>query len=209
MIKKITINKDILIAILSFVFVFIISFIFSIVMDLGEAESKHDPGSLLMYGRRILMIILAIAIPWILKKRTISELGWDMTVKWFLIALAVGIFMGFFNRGGFNPMSGIAIIIALFHTFSVEIFFRGYLFKTFEEGMESKWIPLVLSSFLYGLSYLTSWPIWHKPILFNIIFVGMFTLVAMPFGYGYKKSGFFWVPWLMHFFGVLKYRMLF
>jgi hypothetical protein len=37
----------------------------------------------------------------------------------------------------------------------------------------------------------------------------MFTGLGIVFSFSYKKSGSFLVPWLMHFFGVLSYRMLF
>jgi hypothetical protein len=202
-------KKDVLIALSTYIFLFIVTFILSIGFGLGEAESTHDPNSLLLYGRRILMIIFAIAVPWFTRKHPPSALGWKLSVKWIFISLAVGLFMGSTNPGGFNPKDPLAILLALFHTFSTELYFRGYLFTTFERSMKGWWVPLLLSSFLYGLFYLTVWPIWARPPLAKMIFVVGFTLVAMPFGYGYKKSGSFFVPWMMHFFGVLKYTMLF
>ncbi len=173
------------------------------------------------------MIIFAIAIPWFTRKKPFSALGWKLSVKWIFISLGVGVLMGYRNPGGFNPKDPLAILLALFHTFSMELYFRGYLLTTFERSMKGWWVPFLLSSFLYGLLYLTSWPIWAgpplakmllyltswpiwaRPPLAKMIFVVGFTLVAMPFGYGYKKSGSFFVPWMMHFFGVLKYTMLF
>ena len=202
-------KKDILLALSAYLFLFIASFILSISLGLGKAESIHDPSSLLLYGRRGLMVIFAIAIPWFTRKQTPSALGWELPVKWIFISLAVGLFMGFTNPGGFNPQDPIAVSLALFHTFATELFFRGYLFKTLDQSIKGLWIPLLLSSFFYGLFYLTSWPIWAKPLIGKMAFVVLFTLVGMPFAYGYKKSGSFFIPWMMHFFGVLKYKTLF
>ncbi|MDX1777611.1 MAG: CPBP family intramembrane glutamic endopeptidase [Thermodesulfobacteriota bacterium] len=202
-------NKDIFIALLTFALLLILAFTFSIGLELGEAESLHAPSSLLLYCRRILMVIAALAIPWFTLRQTPAALGWDFSIKWLGISLAVGLFMGFSNPGGFNPKDPIAILLALFHTFATELFFRGYLFKTFERTLKGVWIPILLSSFCYGLSYLTTWPIWNSAPIAKLAFVMLFTCVGIPFAYGYKKSGSFFVPWLMHFFGVLKYGMLF
>ena len=120
-------KKDVLIALSTYIFLFIVTFILSIGFGLGEAESTHDPNSLLLYGRRILMIIFAIAIPWFTRKHPPSALGWKLSVKWIFISLAVGLFMGSTNPGGFNPKDPLAILLALFHTFSTELYFRGYL----------------------------------------------------------------------------------
>ena len=125
-------KKDVLIALSTYIFLFILTFILSIGFGLGEAESTHDPNSLLLYGRRILMIIFAIAIPWFTRKHPPSALGWKLSVKWIFISLGVGLFMGSTNPGGFNPKDPLAILLALFHTFSTELYFRGYLFTTFE-----------------------------------------------------------------------------
>jgi len=202
-------KKDVLLALSAYLLLFIVSFILGISLGLGELESIHDPSSLLFYGRRGLMVIFAIAIPWFTRKQPLSALGWKLPVKWIFISLAVGFFMGFTNPGGFNPKDPRAILLALFHTFAMELFFRGYLFTTFERSMKGLWIPLLLSSFCYGLLYLTSWPIWARPSVVKMAFVALFILVAVPFAYGYKKSGSFIVPWMMHFLGVFKYKMLF
>jgi hypothetical protein len=202
-------NRDIFIALLTFALLLILAFTFSIGLELGEAESLHSPSSLLLYCRRILMVIAALAIPWFTIRQTPAALGWTLSIKWIGISLAVGLFMGFSNPGGFNPKDPIAILLALFHTFATELFFRGYLFKTFERTLKGVWIPILLSSFCYGLSYLTTWPIWNSAPIAKLAFVMLFTCVGIPFAYGYKKSGSFFVPWLMHFFGVLKYGMLF
>ncbi len=202
-------NRDTFIALSAFVLLFILAFTFSIGLELGEAESLHAPSSLLLYCRRILMVIAALAIPWLTIRQTPAALGWHLSLKWIGISVAVGLFMGFSNPGGFNPKDPVAILLALFHTFATELFFRGYLFKTFERTLKGVWIPILLSSFCYGLSYLTTWPIWNSSPIAKLAFVILFSCVGIPFAYGYKKSGSFFVPWLMHFFGVLKYGMLF
>jgi hypothetical protein len=127
-------DKDTLIALLAYVLLFILAFILSIGLGLGEAESMHDPSSPLLYLRRVLMVIAAIALPWVTRRQSPSALGWTLSVKWIGIALAVGLVMGFSNPGGFNPKDPLAILLALFHTFATELFFRGYLFKTFEHS---------------------------------------------------------------------------
>jgi len=202
-------KKDILLALVVYILLCIISFILSISLGLGKAESIHDPSSLLLYGRRGLMVIFAIAIPWFTRKQTLSALGWKLTLKWILISIGVGLCIGFGNPGGFNPKEPIAIFLALFHTFATELFFRGYLFKTLANSIKGLWIPLFLSSLLYGLFYLTVWTIWNQPGVGKMAFVILFTSLGILFAYSYKRSGSLLVPWMMHFFGVLKYRLLF
>ena len=202
-------KKDVLIALSVCLLLFILTFTLSINLSLGDAESAHAPSSPLLYARRVLMVILALAIPWFTRRQPPSALGWTLPVKWVLISLGVGLFMGSTNPGGFNPTDPIAILLALFHTFATELFFRGYLFKTFDRVMKGLWGPLLLSSFLYGLFYLTTGAIWARPPLAKMLFVVLFTLVGMPFAYSYKKSGSFLIPWMMHFFGVLQYKMFF
>ena len=204
-----TMDRDLFIALTVYVIIFILAFILSIGYGLGEAESLHDPSSPLLYLRRVIMIIAAVALPWFTRRQPFSALGWTVSLKWIGISLAVGLIMGFSNPGGFNPSDPLAILLALFHTFASELFFRGYLLKTFERAWGGMWIPILLSSFCYGLFYLTTWPIWSSPLPGKLAFVALFTLVAIPFAYGYRRSGSFIVPWMMHFFGVLKYGMLF
>lgn len=201
-------NRDTLFALAAYVFLFILSFFLSITMGLGESESMHDPSSSLLYIRRGLMAIAAVAIPWFTKRQPISAFGWKLSLKWMVISLGVGILMGFGNKGGFNPKEPIAILLALFHTFATELFFRGYIFKSFETWLKGLWPPILLSSLLYGLSYLTVYPIWHQSLIGKTAFVFLFTALGVLFAYGYKKSGSFFVPWMIHFFGVLQYRSL-
>ena len=160
---KDSMDKDTLIALTAYVLLLLLAFILSIGLGYGAAESMHDPSSPLLYLRRVLMVIAAIALPWITRGQSPSALGWTLSVKWIGISLAVGLFMGFSNPGGFNPKDPLAVLLALFHTFATELFFRGYLFKTFERSRGGMWIPVLLSSFCYGLFYLTTWPIWSSP----------------------------------------------
>jgi len=202
-------KKEISLALSAYLLLFITSFILSVTLGLGELESVHDPSSPLLYGRRCLMVLLAIAIPWFTRRQTLSALGWTLSIKWILITGVVGIAIGLRNKGGFNPQEPVAILLALFHTFATELFFRGYLFKTFTSVMAGRWLPLLLSSSLYGLSYLTVWTTWTFPVAGIIAFVLLFTFLGVVFAYSYKRSGSFLVPWMMHFLGVLQYRVFF
>ena len=202
-------RREILFAISAFAVLFIVSFICSIVLGMGKAESLHDPASLWMYARRGLMIIFGLAIPRLRGKDNLTAFGWKAESKWIFITIGAGVLIGLGNKGGFDPASLIAIILALFHTFATELFFRRYLLKTFSDSFRSFWPPIIISSFLYGLFYLTVSTTWGLPLAGKIIFVFMFTGLGIVFSFSYKKSGSFLVPWLMHFFGVLSYRMLF
>jgi membrane protease YdiL (CAAX protease family) len=202
-------KKDVAIALGVFILLFFISWIMSITLGLGKAESVHDPSSLWLYGRRIIMVILAVAIPWLTKREGISILGWKVSFQWILISCGVGVGIGFGNPGGFDPTLPFAIVLAIFHTFATELFFRGYLFRTFARSFQRQWMAVILSSFLYGLSYLTVGTASTMQLVGKILFVCLFTTLGIIFSYSYKKSGSFLVPWIMHFFGVLKYRSLF
>jgi len=202
-------KKDFFIALGVFILLFFISWIMSITLGLGKAESIHDPSSLWLYGRRVIMVILAVGFSWFTKKETLSTVGWRVSFTWVLIAVCLGVGIGFGNPGGFNPILPVAIVLAIFHTFATELFFRGYLFRTFVSSFKKPWMAILLSSFLYGLSYLTVWTASTLPVVGKIIFVCLFTSLGIIFSYSYKKSGSFLVPWIMHFFGVLKYRSLF
>jgi membrane protease YdiL (CAAX protease family) len=201
-------KRDVAFALTAYIFLFLVSFIMSIALGLGKAESVHDPSSLWLYGRRILMVILAISLPWLTRKETLLALGWKVSIKWALISLGIGVCIGLGNKGGFNPTEPIAILLALLHTFATELFFRGYLFRTLAGSCKRIWVAFLLSSAMYGFSYLTVSTTWTLPIGGRILFVMLFTILGMVFAYSYKKSGSFLVPWMMHFFGVLRYRLL-
>ncbi len=202
-------KKELIITILIYFIFFIICFIFSIYLELGKAESQHSPASLWMYSRRGIMIILGLIVPWLRGKDNLAAFGWEARGKWFVITIGAGLLIGLSNKGGFDPASPVAVILALFHAFATELFFRRYLLNTFSQSFTSIWPPILLSSLLYGLFYLTVWTTWGLPLIGKIIFVFLFTGLGILFSYSYKKSGSFLVPWMMHFLGVLNYRLIF
>jgi membrane protease YdiL (CAAX protease family) len=202
-------NRDLFLALVSYLFLWIVSFMVSIGLGLGEAESMRELSAVWLYGRRGLMIIVAIAIPWFAGREGLTAVGWKLTWKWLFIALGVGVCMGFFNRGGFNPTEAKAIPLALLHTFAMELFFRGFLLRTLANAMKKFWIPLLLAAFFYALFYLTMWSVWTQPLAGKIMFVLRFTFIGILFGYAYKKSGSLSVNWTMHFLAALQYRLLF
>jgi membrane protease YdiL (CAAX protease family) len=188
---------------------FALFFILSIGYGLGPAESRHDPSSPLLYVRRFIMIIVAIASLRLTRKENRDALGLRISLKWLAISLLVGLAMGSSNPGGFDPTQPIALILALFHAFATELFFRGYVFKTLSASMKGAFLPIFLSSLFYCLFYLTTGDIWPRPFLVKTLLVILFSAVGAVYAYAYKRSGSFLVPWMMHFFSVLKYRMLF
>jgi len=202
-------KKEINLAILTYFIFFIVCFIFSIYLQLGEAESQHSPASLWMYTRRGIMIIFGLIIPWLRGKDNLVAFGWRAGAKWIFITIGVGLFIGLSNKGGFDPASPVAVILALYHAFATELFFRRYLLTTLSQSFNSMWPPILISSFMYGLFYLTVWTTWGLPLVGKIIFVFLFTGLGILFSYSYKKSGCFLVPWMMHFLGVLNYRLIF
>lgn len=202
-------HRDVVRALVICAVLFALFFILSIGFGLGAPESRHEPSSPLLYVRRFIMIIIAAASLRLTRKENRAALGLHISLRWIAICILVGIAMGFSNPGGFNPKELSAIILALFHTFATELFFRGYLFKTLSAGMKGALMPILLSSLCYGLFYLTTAPIWSQSLVAKILFVILFSLVGAVFAYAYKRSGSFLVPWMMHFFSVLKYRMLF
>lgn len=205
-----TFKKDIVLAIGSYVVLMALAVKFSLIDELGAAESEHLASSAWMYARRIIMILFACVLPLACGRAGFTAFGWSTTLKWRVIAVAVGILIGFGNPGGFDPKSLIAIALAAFHTFATELYFRAYLITTFARHIRGFWTPILLSAVMYGLSYLTVYNIWfHQWPYFKLAGPVLFTALGVLFGYSYRKSGAFPVPWFMHFFGVLKYRMLF
>jgi len=203
-------QRNVYFAVCAYIILLAVSFIFSIVLGMGKAESLHEPSSLWMYARRGLMIIFGLIIPWLRGKDTLAAFGWKVSLPWLLCTLGVGVLFGNFNPGGFDPRGPINILLALFHSFSTELFFRRYLLKTFENYFTRLWPAVFLSAILYGLFYLTVWKTFEKPGLGRCIFIViLFTVLGTVFAYSYKKSKSFFVPWLMHFFSVLNFRLLY
>jgi len=224
-------KKDIVLAIGSYVLLMALAVKFSLIDGLGKAESAHLATSGWMYARRIIMILFACLLPLLCGQKGIASFGWLVTSRWLAIpvtdnqgavvrmwrviplwpaiAVGAGILIGFGNKGGFDPRSTIAIALAAFHTFATELYFRAYLITTFARHCKGFWTPVVLSALMYGLSYLTVYDIWfHEWPWFKVVGALLFTVLGIVFGCGYRKSGSFPVPWMMHFFGVLKYKML-
>ena len=154
------------------------------------------------------MVIAAIAIPWFAKRKTLSALGWRFSGRWLLFACGVGLCLGFFNKGGFDPRIPAALPLALFHTFAMELFFRGYLYKTLDSGLRGLWNPVLLSALLYSLYYQTMWTTWVQPVGGKMGLGLIFFFMGAVFAYSYKKSGSFLVNWTMHICVGLQIRLL-
>ncbi len=205
-----TIKRDLVLAIGSYLFLMIIAIKFSLIDGLGADESAHLPTSVWMYVRRIIMIVFACVLPLLCGQKGIAAYGWRITRRWLLISVGIGVFIGFGNPGGFDPLSFVAIVLAAFHTFATELYFRSYLITTFAKYCKGFWLPIVLPALMYGLSYLTVYNIWvDRGAFARIAFVVLFTSLGILFGYCYRKSQSAHVPWIIHFFGVLKYKMMF
>lgn len=183
-----------------------ISFWASVYLGLGPAESDHDPASAWMYVRRGLLLACALMLPKITGARGARAYGWSIQPRWLAISILVGVAMGFFNPGGFDPRQATAVVLACFHALATELFFRAYLITTLSPYFKTFWPPVILSACMYGVFYLTVATVWQHPGLQKLIFAGLFTAIGLLHGFCYKKSNSFYVPWVMHFLGVLKYR---
>ena len=201
-------DKDLFFALLTYSFLLVASFIVSIALGFGRAESSRELSSLLWYGRRGAMVIAAIAIPWFTQRQTLSALGWQFPGRWLLFACGIGLCLGYFNKGGFDPRIPAAFPLAIFHTFTMELFFRGYLFKTLDRCIQGLWKPILVSAFFYSLYYQTMWTTWGQPVAGKIGLGIIFFFMGTVFAYSYKKSGSFLVNWTMHIFVGLQIRLL-
>jgi len=203
-------KKSIIIAVTAYMLLLAVSFMLSIVAGLGEAESRHDPSSVLLYVRRGLLVLLALLLPVLSGQRgPLTTSGWKVSPAWYGVAVALGFLIGYGNRGGFNPLHASALILACFHAFAAELFFRAYLIQTFSRHMKGFWLPVIIPAVFYGVYYLSVWTLWQQPGAGKLVFVGLFTGLGIVFGFCYKKSGGFPIPWLMHFLGVLQYSVFF
>jgi len=202
-------KKEILIAFTACIILFFICFYVNIYLGLGKAESDHDPSSVWLYVNHSLLIVLAIVLPVFSGINIFRIAGWKFNSRWFAIAVAVGFFMGFGNRGGFDPRIPVMLLLALFHTFAMEFFFRTYLYRFLQPYFKWQYTSMVLSSLFHGIIYLTEYPIWQLSMVGKAGIVFLFTMLGILFSVSYKKSDSFYVPWFMHFFGVLKYGLLF
>jgi membrane protease YdiL (CAAX protease family) len=202
-------KKDMRIALVTYTLLLLLSFLMSIVLGCGKAESAREITSYWYYVRRGLLVITALGTPWFIRGTSPGALGWTLPGKWTLFALSAGITMGFLNQGGFDPTQPALYPLALFHTFSMELFFRGYLYTTLARSMENFWKPIIISALLYALFYQTTWTAWVQPVTGKIVFFFIFTCVGILFAYCYKKSGSFLVNWIMHICTGIQFRFLF
>jgi len=197
------------IALCAYAVLLVVSFHLSILTGFGKAESLHDPASLWLYVRRCLLIAAALLLPLLTGSRGLSSYGWRITPRWCGIAIVFGFLIGLGNKGGFNPTHVNALLLACFHAGATELFFRAYLITTLSSVFRGFWLPVLISSLMYGIFYMTVWTAWHQSLRGRIIFIALFSLIGVIHGYCYKKSKSFLVPWIMHFLGVLQYRLLF
>lgn len=168
----------------------------------GEGESAHDPASLWLYGRRLLLAGAALVGVSVAGGAGLASLGWGVTL-WLPVALAAGGVMGARNRGGFHPTGAVPVAVALFHTLAVELYFRAYLFRHL--GLLLGWWSLPLSAAAYGLYYLTVHTVWAGGGRGRVAGVALFTALGLVFAGLYAASGSFLVPWLAHFAAVLRW----
>ncbi len=203
------VNKNVLVATVVFATLLTISFAVSIVGGFGKAESAHSAASVWLYIRRMLMIAAAVLVPLITWQEGLRGFGWKVSGNWIVIAVLLGIPIGYANKGGFDPRSVTALLLAGFHAFATEFFFRAYLITAISKSFKNFWPPILVSAVMYGIFYLSVWTTWQQQGLARIAFVCLFIVLGIVFGYCYKKSKSVWVPWIMHFLGVLQYRVFF
>jgi membrane protease YdiL (CAAX protease family) len=203
------VNKELQVGLLSYVFLFVTAACLSIGMGWGAAESSRELSSLWYYARRGLLIAAAFLASGCTFTVFLSRLGWKTRASSLLLAAGTGLVMGFFNKGGFDLRVPETVPLALFHTFSMELYFRAYLFSMMDRTSTSTARALIVSSLLYALYYQTMWTVWIQPPANKAVMFVMFTGLGMLFSYSYKKSGSFMVNWTMHIFTGLHYRLLF
>ena len=201
--------RPVLAALAAYGVLLLLSFQCSILNGYGWEESQHSPASSWLYARRILLIAAAVFLPWLTGSKGLTAYGWRITPRWLGISAVLGIVIGLGNRGGFDPRHASALLLACFHAFATELFFRAYLITTLSGVFRGFWMPVVISSVLYGVFYMTVWTAWNQTPRNRVIFIALFSLIGLVHGYCYRKSRSFPVPWLMHFLGVLRYRLLF
>lgn len=204
---------DLKLACIAFLFLFALSLTVIILTDVGPAESAHDPTCIWLYIRRLLLAGFAALLPLAASQKGLSNYGWKISPRWLLIAVLIGVFMGSSNPGGFGPMEGFPVLVVLavaaVHTFATELFFRAYLITTLSNTFKKFWPPVLISSAMYGLFYLSVWNVWSRPLSQKIAMVLLFTFVGLVYGICYKKSKSFLVPWIAHMLGVIKYGEFF
>jgi hypothetical protein len=184
----------------TFVVSMLVWYVCSVELGWGEAEAEHDPASVWSYFRRGWMIALAVGLPLLSRQGGFKSYGWRVTLPWLLVAVVIGLVQGMTNRGGFE-MSVIAVLGSAYHSFAVEIYFRAYMIQAFSRAFNGFWPPILLSSLMYGLFYLSVYPAMQEnPFVFYVPF---FTVLGIVFGFIYAKSKSFLITWWCHWAAVL------
>ncbi|RRR69390.1 MAG: hypothetical protein EI684_15745 [Candidatus Viridilinea halotolerans] len=197
-----SLNIQLLSALLGYCVLWGISWWAAIGRGWGPAESDHAPTSRWLYLRRLLLAMLAIGGIYLVGGQTLAALGWHWS-PWLLLIVAVGALMGAKNKGGFVPNGIAPIVLALFHTFATELYFRGYLFHHFT-GLIGWW-AWPLSACAYGGYYLTVHTVWAGGKRGRIAGMLLFTTLGFVFAGFYTLSGSFLGAWLGHFAAVLRF----
>lgn len=190
-------------AILSYIALWAISWWGAIPRGWGDAESAHDPANAWLYARRALLVAASLIGVVLIGGETLASYGWSSSLG-LPIALVLGLAMGFSNKGGFKPTGITPVILALLHTFAVELYFRGYLFHHLG-GLIGAW-ALPLSALLYGLYYLTVHTVWASGSRGRLIGAISFSILGMIFAGCYTVTGSFFGAWLAHFGAVIHLR---
>ncbi|MEO8961804.1 MAG: CPBP family intramembrane glutamic endopeptidase [Ginsengibacter sp.] len=107
-----------------------------------------------------------------------------------VVVVPIGLISGFLTFAipeKFNAASSAAHFVGIFLTIALpeELFFRGILLKGLEKISSKKWVPMVVSSFAFGLMH------WNNVngLSTQITYVILATLAGLAYGWAYKKSG--------------------
>jgi hypothetical protein len=194
---------DLLFALLSYALLWALSWWAAIGRGWGQAESAHDPASRWLYARRLLLIGLSLAGVVVVGESDLASYGWGLS-WWLLLAFGLGLVLAQGNRGGFVIAGPLPLLLAMFHTFATELYFRGYLYHHLNGAIG--WIALPLSALFYGAYYLTVHTVWVGGRRGRIAGFGLFTLLGFVFAGFYALSGGFLAAWLCHFGAVLRWK---
>lgn len=168
----------------------------------GAAESAHDPTSRWLYGRRLLLIGLALLGIVVVGGASLAELGWGGS-PWLAAAILLGAVLARGNRGGFVVTGPAPLALALFHTFATELYFRGFLFRQLATLIDLWALPL--SALAYGCYYLTVHTVWAGGRRGRVAGVALFSLLGIVFAGCYLFTGSLLGPWLAHLAAVLRW----
>lgn len=182
-----------------------LAYVMAVMLGFGEAESRHDPASIWMYVRRLSMIAIALVLPRFAGGPSVKEYGWTVPLRWLAIAIALGLVIGFGNRGGYQMTSVVLVAGAGLHTFATELYFRGYWLGLLERASANKWLPALGCGLLYGLSTLSWYAAYHREMP-PWGFILLFTSLGAVFAWAKQRSGSVLIASIMHFVGVLNLK---